>query len=135
MDLNWFAERNLSNGGKSLRVRVAVPVWMEHPEDWDPPSGDHPNWVCHYEIATDEASERFTTRGSDSWMAVMNALAGANAEVEERFPNASWDGFEHPGMYIKSLVVFRSRSLQRELEARLMEAYFKIRRELGSWED
>lgn len=132
MDLNWFAERNLSNGDKSLRVRVAVPVSMQHPQDGDTPSGDYPNWVCHYEIATDEASERFTSRGFDSWMAVINALTAANTVVEERFPDASWDGFEHPGMYIQNLLVFRSRSLQRELEARLVDASFKIRRELGS---
>lgn len=135
MDLRWIAVRMLTVGDKELQVRLAEPIWIPHPDDDAWPSGEGPSWVCYYEISMEGHTESFSSRAFDSWQAVIRGLLGASTLIDERFPDACWMGFQHPAMQITHPLVFRNSRPQRELEARLMEAFFEIRGQVGSHDE
>lgn len=135
MMLEWIAERTLSANGVPLLVAISAPVQMPYQNESDGHSGENLEWICHFEISINGVSERFGSRGVDPWMALICGLTRACATIDERFPDARWLDYEHPGMHVLHSVVFRSKDLQREFEKRLEESSFEIRRNLGTVRD
>jgi len=105
-----------------IRLWFAIPVLTDVP-DMMPTSPEELHlWMCRFGIVSGDQEEVHRAHGLDSLMAVISALSSARNILDEQFPDAAWEGFEHHGLNVMVSHLFVSASLQRAFEDAMWEA-------------